>query len=338
MGWAERGGRAGGGGEAGRRQGQGPVEALSSEQARRGGEDHSVAPSQLSAALFWPKDDLSVTARQGGHSKEQQEQKSLSGACPPLPSCSGPWQWGALSGGQGHVRTALSGNAGVRVARPLTAPRNARVRGPGAGAGAADGGPRPRGEPRPPQGSRPREPDPVGTPSASRVRTCEAGRPPPAAAAGPGPPAGKGGSARHLLDCSVRWRTAAVKAPRPCGERAARRKAYSVLGLRSSTTNAVAGSKVLPTWGRVAGGDTETETSASQREEQKVGQREGEGGTGTQERWRSSWPRRQAGREQGRETPSRRDPRAPCPPLACACAGCPVPLCRGRPPGTGART
>lgn len=57
----------------------------------------------------------------------------------------------------------------------------------------------------------------------------------------------RAGSARHLLDCSVRCRTTEVKAPRPCGERAARRKAYSVLGLRSSTTNAVAGSKVLPT-------------------------------------------------------------------------------------------
>lgn len=63
-----------------------------------------------------------------------------------------------------------------------------------------------------------------------------------------GPPQGRAGSARHLLDCSVRCRTAEVNAPRPCGERAARRKAYSVLGLRSSTTNAVAGSKVLPTW------------------------------------------------------------------------------------------
>lgn len=60
----------------------------------------------------------------------------------------------------------------------------------------------------------------------------------------------RAGSTRHLLDCSVRCRTTDVKAPRPCGERAARRKAYSVLGLRSSTTNAVAGSKVLPTWER----------------------------------------------------------------------------------------
>lgn len=64
------------------------------------------------------------------------------------------------------------------------------------------------------------------------------------------PPHVRAGSTRHLLDCSVRCRTTDVKAPRPCGERAARRKAYSVLGLRSSTTNAVAGSKVLPTWGR----------------------------------------------------------------------------------------
>lgn len=58
----------------------------------------------------------------------------------------------------------------------------------------------------------------------------------------------RAGSARHLLDCSVRCRTTEVKAPRPWGERAARRKAYSVLGLRSSTTNVVAGSKVLLTW------------------------------------------------------------------------------------------
>ena len=67
----------------------------------------------------------------------------------------------------------------------------------------------------------------------------------------PGPPPQvRAGSERHLLDCSVRCRTTEVKAPRPCGERAARRKAYSVLGFRSSTTKAVAGSKVLATWGR----------------------------------------------------------------------------------------
>lgn len=64
------------------------------------------------------------------------------------------------------------------------------------------------------------------------------------------PPQVRAGSERHLLDCSVRCRTTEVKAPRPCGERAARRKAYSVLGFRSSTTKAVAGSKVLATWGR----------------------------------------------------------------------------------------
>ena len=64
------------------------------------------------------------------------------------------------------------------------------------------------------------------------------------------PPQVRAGSKRHLLDCSVRCRTTEVKAPRPCGERAARRKAYSVLGFRSSTTKAVAGSKVLATWGR----------------------------------------------------------------------------------------
>ena len=64
------------------------------------------------------------------------------------------------------------------------------------------------------------------------------------------PPQVRAGSERHLLDCSVRCRTTEVKAPRPCGERAARRKAYSVLGFRSSTTKAVDGSKVLATWGR----------------------------------------------------------------------------------------
>ena len=68
--------------------------------------------------------------------------------------------------------------------------------------------------------------------------------------AGQVPPQVRAGSERHLLDCSVRCRTTEVKAPRPCGERAARRKAYSVLGFRSSTTKAVAGSKVLATWGR----------------------------------------------------------------------------------------
>lgn len=60
------------------------------------------------------------------------------------------------------------------------------------------------------------------------------------------PPQGQGAK-RHVLACSVRWRTTAVKAPRPCGERAASRNAYSVLGLRSSTTKAVVGSKVRPT-------------------------------------------------------------------------------------------
>lgn len=93
---------------------------------------------------------------------------------------------------------------------------------------------------------------------------------------GGGAPQRRAGSARHLLDWSVRCRTTEVKAPRPCGDRAARRKAYSVLGLRSSTTKAVAGSKVLPTWGRwrvetkrQRHGDCERDTRRAETEEQR---------------------------------------------------------------------
>lgn len=125
-------------------------------------------------------------------------------------------------------------------------------------------------------------------------RKSEAGRaeapPPPRACAGPArvsaqaparcpPPQFRAGSERHLLDCSVRCRTTEVKAPRPCGERAARRKAYSVLGLRSSTTKAVAGSKVLPTWGRGGERDGDGERQRETRGIQtQTSQSDGNGG------------------------------------------------------------
>ena len=102
------------------------------------------------------------------------------------------------------------------------------------------------------------------------------------------PPQVRAGSARHLLDCSVRCRTTEVKAPRPCGERAARRKAYSVLGLRSSTTKAVAGSKVLPTWGRGGERDGDGERQRETREIQtQTSQSDGNGEGEKSERWKN---------------------------------------------------
>lgn len=161
------------------------------------------------------------------------------------------------------------------------------------------------------------------------------------------PPQVRAGSERHLLDCSVRCRTTEVKAPRPCGERAARRKAYSVLGFRSSTTKAVAGSKVLATWGRgeerdpdgerarERGGETDRQTQThkvmemEKREGEKLAkdrgkEKEEDRYSGTESARQESRPERVLGEGRGGE----------CHPLPHATL---VPLCRGHLPGRGAR-
>lgn len=146
-------------------------------------------------------------------------------------------------GGGGEVQSATAPKLRANWPRVApqedreTGPRTRAPHGPGAGGRVRGGGAR-RGR----AGGAPPNPLRQALPGSVHSEDICAGRGP--------PPHVRAGSTRHLLDCSVRCRTTDVKAPRPCGERAARRKAYSVLGLRSSTTNAVAGSKVLPTWGR----------------------------------------------------------------------------------------
>lgn len=164
------------------------------------------------------------------------------------------------------------------------------------------------------------------------------------------PPQVRAGSKRHLLDCSVRCRTTEVKAPRPCGERAARRKAYSVLGFRSSTTKAVAGSKVLATWGRGEERDPDGERDRQRQTDRHIRERDRHRPRvmEMEKREVENVARDRAKRRRKREiqAPSRQDRRAaqsgwlgrgegtsairsPTPPHA--------PLCRGRLPGRGAR-
>lgn len=47
---------------------------------------------------------------------------------------------------------------------------------------------------------------------------------------------------RHLLDCMVLAEISAVEAPRPCGERAARRNKYKLFGLKPCRRYDVVGS------------------------------------------------------------------------------------------------
>ena len=158
------------------------------------------------------------------------------------------------------------------------------------------------------------------------------------------PPQVRAGSKRHLLDCSVRCRTTEVKAPRPCGERAARRKAYSVLGFRSSTTKAVAGSKVLATWGRGEERDPDGERARQrqtgrQTQTESDGDGEKRGGKCSKGQGKEKEEERDSGTESARQ--ESRPERVlgegrwdECHPLPNATH---APLCRGRLPGRGAR-